>query len=418
MLLALAFACVEAHDDPADPRPHDTGEPPADDSGDPEVEVARWQVLIFMNGDNDLEAYVPHDLNELEQTGSGDGVEVLVQADRIDGYSEKNGDWTGVHRYRIVGDDDLSHISSPVLEDLGELDMGSPEVLADFLSWAERNYPAERRVLVMWNHGDGWLVQDPDAAEEAAEAAPPPGISYDDTDGGFMSFAEGTFADGVRAHVEAHGKFDVIGFDACNMASWEVMHAIAPFAHASAAAETSVGYEGLQYGPMLAWLRANPDTTPQALAQEMSRGAVEQGGEMTFSATDLDALPEVSARIDALAGAALEDPALADALKAYRRQTRGADHIWKNWYLDLGDFANIAVAAGDPALAPLAADVSTALQGAVVHAYGDEEYAWTTGLTIWFDPSDAYLDLYTNGAGATWSQDTRWGELMRSYEEK
>ncbi len=409
--LLLLLACPQPSPEPTRDRPEPEEPEDTDNAVDP-LPVAAWQVLIFMNGDNDLEDYVPHDLNELEQTGSGDGVEVLVQADRIDGYSETHGDWTGTRRYRIEQDDNIDKISSPVLEDLGELDMGDPAVLADFLDWAAENYPAERRVLVMWNHGDGWLVQDPDAA------APPPGISSDDTDGGVMSFAEGTFADGVRADVEANGKIDVIGFDACNMASWEVMHSLTPYAHAASGAESWVGYEGFQYGPMLAWLRANTDTTPQALAQEMSRGAVEEGGELTHSATDLDALGDLTVAIDALAGAALDDPDLAQALYLHRRQARGADEIWKNWYLDLGDLARVVEAAGDPTLAPLAADVTAALDGAVVQAYGDEDYAWTTGLTIWFDPSNEYLDLYANGAGATWSQETRWDELLLSYAEK
>jgi hypothetical protein len=409
MLLLLAIACASPTPDTGGPARWDTGSPQAGDTGDGLLAVAKWQVLVFMNGDNNLEDYVPHDLNELEQTGSGDGVEVLVQADRTEGYSTKDGDWTGVRRYRIERDEDLGDVSSPVIEELGELDMGAPEVLADFLAWAADSYPAERRVLVMWNHGDGWLLQDPEGAP------PPPGISYDDTDGGFLSFARGSFADGVRADVEANGKLDVIGFDACNMASWEVMHAIAPFAHAASAAETSVGYEGLQYGPMLAWLRANPAAAPRDLAHEMSRAAVEEGGEQSFSAIDLDAIAPLSAAIDGLAGAALADPALAERLYGYRTEARGADRRWKNWYLDLGDLANITAAAGEPALSPLAADLSLALGGAVVAAYGDDDFGWTSGLTIWFDPWDEYLELYADGAGATWSQDTRWGELMRVY---
>ena len=39
-------------------------------------------------------------------------------------------------------------------------------------------------------------------------------------------------------------------------------------------------------------------------------------------------------------------------------------------------------------------------------------------MTIWFDPAnDDYTDLYVNGAGATWSTDTRWDDLMLSYVE-
>ena len=422
MLLPLLFAC-DSESNPHHP-PGRSSKPESEDTGDsgdtgiPKVEVAKWQFLVYMDGDNDLEDWVIHDLNELELVGSGDGVEVLVQADRIDGYSTENGDWTDARRFRIEGDDDLEHFTTPVAEEIGEVDMGSPATLAGFLDWASTNYPAERRALILWNHGTGWELRDPDAE---TEVAPPPGIAYDDTDGGYLSFAEGTFAEGVSASVTAHGKFDVIAFDACNMGNWEVMHSLVPFAHAGSGAETSEGMEGLQYGPALAFLRANVEATPQQFAEELSRGAVEEGGENTHSAIDLDALIGLDGAIDALAGAALADADVAQALMVFRQSARGveAGRDYKNWYLDIGDLAAVLVASGDPVLAPLGEDILTELDVAVVHSFASERFSWVGGLTIWFDPYSAYIDdyidMYTEGVGASWSVDTRWDDLMLSY---
>ncbi len=421
MLLSLALACVEptpdeAPDaDPADTAAADTGgeDTGGDDTGgDGE---GGWQFLVYLVGDNDLEDWVTHDLNELEITGSGDGVEVLVQADRIDGYSKKDGDWTGTRRYRMVGDADTKVVTSPVLEDLGELDMGAPETLAGFLDWASINYPAEHRVLIFWDHGDGWGIQAQDADADTEAAAPPPMIGSDDTSGTEMSFAEGEVAAALAASVAAHGRFDVVGFDACNMASWEVAHSLVPHARAMSAAQTTVGFEGFQYELILRYLRDNPETTPMALADEMSRGAVEVGLENTHSATDLDQLGELDDALDALAGAVLADDALKAPFFAYRRTTRGADAVWKNWYLDVGDLGAVIEAAGDPVLAPLGTTLRNSVVTAVPEPYGSEDYTYASGLTVWFDPDSEYIDMYTEGAGATWSQDTRWGELMRSY---
>ncbi len=413
MFLYLALACDPDSTAPnppgRKPDPEDTG-----DTGQIETEPAKWQFLVYMDGDNDLEDWVIHDLNELEQVGSGDGVEVLVQADRIEGYSEENRDWTDARRYRIIGDDDLEHFTTPVAEEIGEVDMGSPDTLAAFLDWASTNYPAERRALILWDHGSGWELRDPDAE---TDVAPPPSIASDDTDGGVLSFAEGTFAEGVAASVAAHGKFDVIAFDACNMGGWEVMHSIVPYAHAGSGAQTWEGWEGLQYGPALSFLRANVDVTPQQMAEELSRGAVEDGGENTHSAIDLGALAGLDGAIDALAAAALADPELAAALMLNRDAARGVEvgRTYKNWFLDLGDLAAVTVASEDPVLAPLGADILTALDAAVVHSFASEDYSWVGGLTIWFDPHAENIDLYTEGAGATWATDTRWGDLMRSY---
>ena len=41
------------------------------------------------------------------------------------------------------------------LYDLGEKNMGLPSTLSDFLVWGIQSYPAEKYVLVLWNHGSG-----------------------------------------------------------------------------------------------------------------------------------------------------------------------------------------------------------------------------------------------------------------------
>lgn len=417
MLLSLLAACApETDNEPTGraPRDSDATVDSGDDSGAEdsgadtgEAEPARWLFMVYMDGDNDLESYVFKDLNELERTGSGNGVEVIVQADRIEGYSDKDGDWTGTRRYRILPDD-TNTVISPVVEDMGELDMGDPQTLADFTAWATENYPAENRVLILWDHGDGWLLQ----AQNTAEGAPPPAIASDDTSGSMLSIAEGELAQGLQADVEANGRYDVIGFDACNMASWEVAHAMQPYAAYMSAAETTVGWEGFMYEPILAYLRETPEANANDLAVLMSQGAVEEGGELTHSAIDLDALLDLSAEIDALAQLALADPSVSDALLDAREHTRGADEIWAEWYLDVGDLADQASASGHDGLSAQAVSIRAALDEAVVGNFNSGAYTWTTGLTIYFDPSRFYLGDYTEGAGATWSRDTQWDEYL------
>lgn len=364
----------------------------------PEPEPERWTVFVYMNGDNDLEEYVVHDLNELEAGGSSAYVDVIVQADRIEGYDDRDGDWTGTRRYRIEADADLETVTSPVIEELGELDMGDPAVLADFLAWGDAEYPADHRVLALWDHGDGWTI------------APSEAVSWDDTDGNDLSIAEGELAAGL----EAADPFDIVAFDACNMANWEVGHALAPYADFMVASEATVGGEGLQYTPLLTLLRDAPATDARTLADAMARDAAVTGEEWTFSAIDLSRMDALAEAIDALAGAALGDGALRDALLADRDASRGADADWHDYYLDLGSFAAVVAAdENQPALAGPAAEVARALAASVVGEYGNDPYKWAGGLTIFFDLSDPwYVDLYHEGAGATWADATRWDELM------
>src|SRR5688500_15670915 len=112
LLLTSLLACTSPqpgsagsgnHDDDATPDPDGEPADTGDTEGEP-AEIARWTFLVWMDGDNDLEEYVVHDLNELEQVGSGDGINVVVQADRIPGYDDSDGDWTGTRRYFITPD--------------------------------------------------------------------------------------------------------------------------------------------------------------------------------------------------------------------------------------------------------------------------------------------------------------------------
>jgi len=398
-------------DDTGDDDSGDDDDDSGDDDDDSAAEQDRWTFAVFMNGDNDCESGVSMDLNELEIVGSGDGVNVVVQADRIDGYATDEGDWTGTRRYFITADGDTQTVSSTVVEDLGELDMGDPQVLSDFLVWADTNYPAERMALVIWNHGDSWTMSMDGSVNDRVSQL----VSSDDTDGNSISVAEGELSTALEAVVQARGPLDLIGFDACLMASWEVAHSLKNQVLYMTGSETVIYMdEGYMYDHALMLLR---DTTAAAdgadLALEMANSAVNGGGEWTHSAIDLGLIADVSAAVDQLAGLALADEALQDGLLLARADARGADFSWENWYLDLYDLAAVLANSTDPQLSAAGANIQAAMDNAVLGCWGSGPYSWLGGLTILFDASwPSYLDLYAYGDGATWSQDTRWDDLL------
>jgi hypothetical protein len=379
----------------------------AGDDDDTTGDQARWTYMVFMNGDNDLESWVVRDLNELEQVGSGDDVHVVVQADRIPGYDDSDGDWTGTRRYYIQGDSDMQQVGSPVLEELGELDMGDPLVLSEFVMWAHENYPAERMALVLWDHGDGWTI------------APRPQeiISWDDTDGGSLSIADGDLRLSLEELVAARGMLDVIGFDACNMASWEVGHSLRDQVAYMVGSSATVGMQGLQYGDALALLRdvgADPDG--RDLADNMARTAVEIGNEWTFSATDLGQMDVLAAAMDDLAGVVLGDPSLESEVLGDRDDAHAADFHYETWYVDLRNFAVLVSMSDDAAYAAAGQSVVDAMDTCIVGAYGNQPMAWNGGLTTYFDLSPVYFNIYANADNATWSQETRWDDLLQQLQ--
>jgi hypothetical protein len=369
---------------------------------------AAWTILVYMDGDNDLESYVMHDLNELEASLLGPDVRVLVLADRAEGYVTEDGDWTTARRYEILPDGDLDVVVSPVIEDMGELDMADPQTLADFIIWGRAYAPSRRTAIVLWNHGTAWWVGG------GSGSTPPPGVAWDDSSERELSIAKGELQAGLALGIGDGAPFDVIAFDACNMASFEVAHALSPYGLTLVGAESTVGMEGLNYTTTLAALSENPGWDGVALASQFAFDGVEVNGEPNYSATGLDNLDPLVATIDAIAGLALEDEAAMDAFLLGREAARGAERgSWRLSYLDLGDLGARLAESDHPAMAERGAALESAVSDAVIAAYGGQGYAWTTGLTIFADTMPAYLHDYTE-TGASWSEVTRWDELLRA----
>ena len=76
---------------------------------------ANWTVMVFLNGDNDLDNHAIADLNSMERVGSSDKVNIIVQHDSLQGPAI---------RYLIEKDNDPLKINSKVLQHLGEINMG------------------------------------------------------------------------------------------------------------------------------------------------------------------------------------------------------------------------------------------------------------------------------------------------------
>ena len=407
----LCLAACECGEDPAE-RPGDsadteeTGEP--EDTGDTtdtgDTDIARWTVMIFMNGDNDLEAWVNGDLNELEMAGSGDGVHLVVQADRHEDYSTNGGDWTDTRRYYITADDSEQVVHSEIVQEMGELDMGIPETLSDFLLWAAGDYPAEHYALIMWDHGEGWMFTDSPAL---------PGVSWDQDTNNDMSIAQGELQVGIQPFVDAYGELDILAFDACNMAAWEVAHAFKDQANFLVGSEATVGMEGFLYDQTFASLKANQDWTAGDLATDLAQQAVEQGGEWHESAVDMRQIEALSQAIDALAGAVLDDPSLEAPLLEARSESRGTDLQSNDWYMDIGDLASVLQERGEPELAQCGDELQSTLDASVTATFGNQPFSWASGLNILFDERWLnHLRDYHEGEGATWAQDTRWDDLL------
>ena len=137
----------------------------------------KWTVMVFVNGKNNLEIAGLYNVNQMEKVGSTKDMNIVVEMGRMAGQTAAgmDGGWTGSKRFFIKKDSDEEKIKSPVVMTTEKVDMGDYKRAVDFVTWAKKNYPAKRYMLVIWNHGSGWM--DPAKSEK--------GISFDDETGNY-----------------------------------------------------------------------------------------------------------------------------------------------------------------------------------------------------------------------------------------
>lgn len=153
-----------------------------------------WTIMIYIAADNDLEPFGLIDLNEMEIANVPDNVNVTFLIDRVNGYDTSNGDWTDTRRGIVESDNSMFTVSSD-MESVGELNMGDPQTLADFIDWNTQIAPAENYGLVIWDHGNGIN-----------------GVAYDETSGhDRLSVSEVSNA----ISTSSLDTLEFVGFDAC-----------------------------------------------------------------------------------------------------------------------------------------------------------------------------------------------------------
>jgi hypothetical protein len=235
-----------------------------------------WNFLVYMAADNNLETYGIADINEMEVIGSTGNVNVLVLFDRIGGYDVTNGNWTGTRLYYIKADSDTSTISSTLILDLGEADMSDPETLEEFIIYCNYNFPAEKTVLTLWNHGYGTQPrsrEEPDSLRSSIQYKKSSrGICWDDTTGYSMfdCLTTDEVADALyNARLTTGKKIDIINMDACLMQMLEVAYEWHDEIDYLTGSQESVPANGNNYELVLSGLTASPLQSTKSLAEEL-----------------------------------------------------------------------------------------------------------------------------------------------------
>lgn len=347
----------------------------------PEPDDGRWTVMVYLLGDTDLESFALDDLAEMAGVGSSELVDLYALVDRHPGYDPAPlgalGDFDSTKLVRIEPG------GYTELADWGERNLGDPATLAEFVGTSLTRSPASNTALIIWDHGAGW-----------------PGIGPDDSHFDLLELGE--IRQGVADGLAAAGvdRLDLLGFDACLMATAEVATALRPVAELLLASSELEPGHGWDYAALE--VLSTPGLDAAALGTRIADDYVahaESFGtewDITLSLVDLDAFAELEAALEQVSAEAVAAmPSLAPALGAARPVAlsygRSPDPFLDTHLVDLGQVLD-AIAAADPGGGEAARRARAALDAAVLANVTGPATVGSSGLSVYFPPYPEYFD--------------------------
>ena len=377
-----------------------------------------WTVLYYMDGNNDLEPYIVQQMRDLEKVGSGKNVNIVAQLSRAPqkvvhkGSRERtkiDGDWVGSRRYYVTkAPEGARKVHSPVIGmDVDPPNHGAAQSMSDFLKWGMQKFPAKHYMVVVSDHGKGFV-----------------GTGFDLLHKDHLTLPE--LKDAMAsAQAETGKKPDIIMFDACEMASLEVAYQLKDQAKTLVASEEVIGADGLPHIPFLKNLARHPQGGGKVHAAKMiefsQRDEVQRKEDervdvaLQLSAIDLtkmDALGAATTKLTAaLEKSTMDSAELKEIVGATKHFCENSRVTPDSHYRDLGHFCNLLLEneSTDAKVKKAATQVLASIDSAVLaHHTEGEGMEDTTGMSVYM-PKSPMPERF--------NRHRSWGKFDDSYHE-
>lgn len=283
-------------------------------------------IMVYMCG-TDLESnygMATSDLQEMASATIGSNVNIIVETGGCKMWKNSIVSSSSNEIYKVESG------GVKRLQTLKKAPMVESSTLSEFIKYCRTNFPAERNILIFWDHGGGSIS----------------GYGYDELykSAGSMDLAE------ISAALKAGGcKFDWIGFDACLMATLETGVVCADYADYLLASEESEPGTGWYYTNWVTALSRNTAMDTVSLGTMIvddfvrTSTAASSGAKVTLSLVDLaemDAVVPAALRSFSTSTTALLQTSNYAAVSNARAQTRQFAQSSRINQIDLVDFAN------------------------------------------------------------------------------
>lgn len=221
-------------------------------------------VLFYMIGSNleSGDSYVNYGVyNSMEGGCATDNLDMLIDADITDDVNvviQTGGTGYWANDYGMEGDHvqrfQVTDTEFVEKEDLGDVCMCEESTLEDYLKWVKTNYPSDRYILVMWDHGGGMST---------TAFGSDTSVNHGDTL---------EIADMAQAMEAADIKFDMTIFNACLMATVETANALSPYSDYMIASEEVIYSFGYDHQVWLDALCQDPAISSEELGKTVIDG--------------------------------------------------------------------------------------------------------------------------------------------------
>ena len=353
-----------------------------------------WVIYWYLCG-SDLETKqgsATSDLNEMLKVTLPKGVTIIIQTGGSDKWQNNVMDPSYRQIWRYSGD------TLTLLDNWPKANMGDEATLVEFLNYCNTNHPAEKRMLLFWDHGGGSL-----------------GGVCNDQQYGMKSLSLPALERAMAAtSTTKSGKplYDLIGFDACLMASIDTAAVFNGYARYMVASQEIEPGQGWQYTNFLKPLADNPKMTGAELGKVIcdSYMASMTGQYKSLATLSLIDLTKINPLLEAYRGlgdealiAGTQDP---QYLGAYGRAAQAAENYYNSpstGYTNMVDLGDLVTQGMKEDLFPLYGNkLLKALDDCVVYKVGGDGHLRASGLSCFYnfsgreDKVKTLLTLRTN----------------------
>lgn len=345
------------------------------DNGDIALEDGSWAVYWYLCG-SDLESnggFATNDLSELMEVELPENVNVVIETGGSAVWQNDLMDADKLQRW-LYNSEGLQ-----LVDEQPSASMGEAQTLADFLSFAKENYPAEKTAVVFWNHGGGSVT----------------GAAFDEIygyDSLTLDEMYQAFSSVWNPSMEKQ-PLELIGFDTCLMATVDVAYTFADLAHYLVASEETEPANGWYYSQWVGTLAQNPSMNGEELGKvicDAYYAGCEEVGTQDNTTLSLTDLTKVQALLDAYdtfgaeaLAAACTDPGFFSQFGRVAAQSENYGGNTKEQgytnMVDLGHMARQSVG-----MLGSAQEVLDALDDCVLYQVGGQYRTEATGLSCYY----------------------------------